>query len=434
MQASNQLDVRSVAQQARVASRSLATLANEVRCAALLTAADALVQGQQEILRANAEDLTKATRDNLSSSMLARLRTSEKGVAEMAARVRDVAALPDPLKQILSKTQLDDGLVLTKSTCPLGVIAIVFESRPDVIPQVASLTLRSGNAVIFKGGSEAMQTNETLVSIWQDALAKHPEIPAGAVNLLRTRGDVAELLALHEEIDLIIPRGSREFVSYIAQHTRIPVLGHGEGICHVYVDRAADLEKALDISIDSKVQYPAACNSMETLLVHEAIAAQFLPKVIERFAAGGVEVRGCERTMELAKEVSPATDEDWRTEYSDLIVAVRVVSSASEAIDHIREFGSGHTESIVTEDRELAQEFINGIDAAGVFHNASTRFADGFRYGLGAELGISTGKLHSRGPVGLEGLTSYKYTLVGDGHTVASYSKGERTFKHKTLS
>jgi glutamate-5-semialdehyde dehydrogenase len=314
-------------------------------------------------------------------------------------------------------------------------VAIVFESRPDVIPQVAALALRSGNAVIFKGGIEATHTNETLVSIWREALERSAGIPGDSVNLLRTRADVAELLALREEIDLIIPRGSRQFVRYIAENTLIPVLGHGEGICHVYVDRAANLEKALNVSFDSKVQYPAACNAMETLLVHEKIAREFLPVMIERFVAAGVEIRGCARTVALLNnaKVSKATEEDWVTEYSDLVIAIRVVASAAEAIEHIQQFGSGHTESIITEDQELARQFMNSIDAAGVFHNASTRFADGFRYGLGAELGISTSKLHARGPVGLEGLTTYKYKLFGDGHIVESYSRGERAFKHRDL-
>jgi len=302
-----------------------------------------------------------------------------------------------------------------------------------VIPQVASLALRSGNAVIFKGGSEAKHTNQVLASIWRDALATFPEIPADAINLLHSREDVAELLRLHDDIDLIIPRGSQEFVRYIAQASQIPVLGHGEGLCHVFVDRAADLEKALAVVFDSKVQYPAACNAMETLLVHQEIAGAFLPAMIAQFKSAAVEVRGCARTVTFHDSVVPAQESDWATEYSNLVVSIKVVETADEAIEHIQRYGSGHTESIVTEDQELATRFMETIDAAGVYHNVSTRFADGFRYGLGAELGISTSKLHARGPVGLEGLTTYKYQLIGDGHTVAMYSKGERTFKHRTI-
>jgi glutamate-5-semialdehyde dehydrogenase len=442
MQTANELqrpDVLSIAKGARAAARILATLPDDVRRNALFIAADLCLERQAEILRANEQDVNAAMRavesGDLTPSMLERLKTSESGIAEMAAKIRDVAELADPLNRLLSATQLDEGLTLHKITCPLGVVAIVFESRPDVIPQVAALALRSGNAVIFKGGTEATCTNETLVSVWREALTRCAQIPVDSVNLLRTRADVAELLALQEEIDLIIPRGSRQFVSYIAENTRIPVLGHGEGICHVYIDRAANLEQALNISFDSKVQYPAACNAMETLLVHEQIAPEFLPVMIERFVAAGVEVRGCSRTVAFSHDGSlkAAKEADWSTEYSDLVIAIRVVANAGEAIEHIQQFGSGHTESIVTEDKELAHHFLNSIDAAGVFHNASTRFADGFRYGLGAELGISTSKLHARGPVGLGGLTTYKYKLFGNGHIVETYSSGERTFRHCDL-
>jgi glutamate-5-semialdehyde dehydrogenase len=272
-----------------------------------------------------------------------------------------------------------------------------------------------------------------LADVWRSALAEFPDMPSDAINLLHTREEVAELLKLNDEVDLIIPRGSKQFVSYIAQTSHIPVLGHGEGVCHVYVDRAADLKKALAVAFDSKVQYPAACNAMETLLVHEEIAEAFLPDMIKQFNLAGVELRGCDRTMALTADVIPANESDWETEYSDLILSIKVVGSADEAIQHIQAHGSAHTESIVTEDEQLAERFMEVIDAAGVYHNVSTRFADGYRYGLGAELGISTSKLHARGPVGLEGLTTYKYRLTGDGHTVAMFSKGERVFKHRQI-
>jgi glutamate-5-semialdehyde dehydrogenase len=367
--------------------------------------------------------------------MFERLQTSERGIEQMAAGVREVAALDDPLGRVLTATELDDDLTLYKVTCPLGVVGIIFESRPDVIPQVAALALKSGNAVLMKGGAEAAHTNETLIYIWRDTLAKFPDVPVNALHLLSTREDVREMLSRDEEIDLIIPRGSKEFVRYVAEHSRIPVLGHGEGLCHVYVDRAADLVKAQDIALDAKTQYPSACNAAETMLVHEAVAEKFLPLMLARFRRAGVEVRGCPQTIALANSdaIVPATEIDWATEYSDLVIAIKVVHSLDEAIAHIHAYGSGHTESIVTEDADAASQFLESVDAAGVYHNASTRFADGFRYGFGAELGISTGKLHARGPVGLEGLTSYKYKLIGDGQTVASYSKGERTFKHKKL-
>jgi glutamate-5-semialdehyde dehydrogenase len=432
-------DIHHLIWRARKAAHVLATLSGERRNEALLAAANAIEARAEEILAANEKDCAAAQqaveRGELSRAMFARLRTTERGIAEMAARVRDVARLPDPLHRRLSTMELDDDLVLHKETCPLGVVGVVFESRPDVVPQISSLALKSGNAVCLKGGAEAAETNAVLVSIWRDALTAFPDIPADSVVLIHTREDVAQILTLHDEIDLIVPRGSNEFVRYVTEHSRIPVLGHGEGICHVYVHSDADLQKAIDVAYDSKVQYPAVCNAMETLLVHEEIAPIFLPLVIAEFRKAGVEVRGCPRTLELAKghEVIPATEEDWKKEYSDLIVSNKVVDGVNEAIEHINRYGSRHTESIVTESHDVASRFMEFVDAANVFQNASTRFSDGFRYGLGAEVGISTGKLHARGPVGLEGLTIYKYKLFGKGQTVASYSKGQRTFKHRSI-
>ncbi len=431
--------IRHLIRRARRAAHVLATLSGERRNEALLAAANAIEARAEEILAANEKDCETAQqaveRGELSRAMFARLRTTERGIAEMAARVRDVARLPDPLHRRLSTMELDDDLVLHKETCPLGVVGVVFESRPDVVPQISSLALKSGNAVCLKGGAEAAETNAVLVSIWRDALSAFPDIPADSVVLIHTREDVAQILTLHDEIDLIVPRGSNEFVRYVTENSRIPVLGHGEGICHVYVHSDADLQKAIDVAYDSKVQYPAVCNAMETLLVHEEIAPAFLPPMIAEFRKAGVEVRGCPRTMEIAKgqEVIPATEEDWKKEYSDLIVSVKVVDGVNEAIEHINRYGSRHTESIVTESHDVASRFMEFVDAANVFQNASTRFSDGFRYGLGAEVGISTGKLHARGPVGLEGLTIYKYKLFGKGQTVASYSKGQRTFKHRSI-
>jgi glutamate-5-semialdehyde dehydrogenase len=432
-------DIRPLIRRARKAAHVLATLSGERRNEALHAAANAIEARAEEILAANEKDCATAQqaveRGELSRAMFARLRTSERGIADMAARVRDVARLPDPLHRRLATTQLDDDLVLHKETCPLGVVGVVFESRPDVVPQISSLALKSGNAVCLKGGAEAAESNAILVSVWRDALSAFPDIPEDSVVLIHTREDVAQILTLHEDIDLIVPRGSDQFVRYVMEHSRIPVLGHGEGICHVYVHSDADLQKALDVSYDSKVQYPAVCNAMETLLVHEEIAPAFLPLMIAEFRKAGVEVRGCARTMELGKGqgVIPATEEDWKKEYSDLIVSVKVVGGVNEAIEHINRYGSRHTESIVTESHDVASRFMEFVDAANVFQNASTRFSDGFRYGLGAEVGISTGKLHARGPVGLEGLTIYKYKLFGKGQTVASYSKGQRTFKHRSL-
>ncbi len=432
-------DVRRTVQRARRAAHILAAISGERRNEVLLAVADSIEARAAEILAANDKDCAAAApaveRGEMSRSMFARLRTTERGIVEMAERVREVAALPDPLHRRLSAMELDDNLILYKESCPLGVVGVVFESRPDVVPQIASLALKSGNAVCLKGGAEAATTNATLVAIWREALAPFPDVPPDSVVLFHTREDVAQILTLHEDIDLIVPRGSNEFVRYVTEHSRIPVLGHGEGICHVYVHEDADLLKAFDVTLDSKVQYPAACNALETLLVHRDIAPIFLPQMITQFRAAGVEVRGCARTLALSlgQEVLPASEADWSKEYSDLIISIKIVDGVNEAIEHINKYGSRHTESIVTESHDVAARFMEFVDAAGVFQNASTRFSDGFRYGLGAEVGISTGKLHARGPVGLEGLTTYKYKLFGEGQTVASYSKGGRTFKHRSI-
>jgi glutamate-5-semialdehyde dehydrogenase len=431
--------VASLAQRARAAARALAKLSSESRNEILMAAAQAIEDGRNRILASNESDCRAAEAEvkagKMSSAMLARLRVSERGVAQMAAQVREVARLNDPLGRRLAATELDDGLILYKESCPLGVIGVIFESRPDVVPQLGSLALKSGNALLLKGGSEAAQTNEALVSIWRECLGRFPAVPADSINLLHTRADVMDLLALDRDIDLIIPRGSYELVQFIMKHSRIPVLGHGEGICHVYVDRAADMKKAVDITYDAKVQYPAVCNAAETLLVHQAIAAEFLPKAVPKLKQAGVEIRGCAKTLALlpGEGIVPATEKDWATEYSDLILSVKIVADLEEAIDHINRYGSRHTDAIVTEDSEAARRFMNEVDSAGVFQNASTRFADGFRYGFGAEVGISTSKLHARGPMGLEGLTTYKYKLYGSGHTVAEYSKGEKKFKHRRI-
>jgi len=433
-----EMHVAAVARRAKASSRRLATVPGDRRVAALIAAADAIEERKLEILEANKRDCDEAIRaveaGRMSRALFERLQLSQRSIAQMAVGVREVAALTDPLGRTLAVTELDEGLRLYKESCPIGVIGIVFEARPEIVPQIAALALKSGNAVILKGGSEAEHSNRVLIQIWTEVLASFEDIPPDAVNLLYTRADVEEMLSLEDEIDLIIPRGSQEFVRHVAERSRIPVLGHGEGICHVYVDNMAGLDKAFRIAFDSKVQYPAACNAMETLLVHEEVAGAFLPEMISRFQAAGVEVRGCPRTIKFGEAgVIAASEEDWKTEYSDLIVAIKIVDSADEAIDHINRYGSNHTEAIVTEDAHTASHFMERVDAAGVYHNVSTRFADGFRYGFGAELGISTSKLHARGPVGLEGLTTYKYKLIGNGQTVASYVTGERTFKHRTV-
>jgi glutamate-5-semialdehyde dehydrogenase len=431
--------VASIARRAKIASREIAKLSAETRKDVLIAVAQGIEQNARKILEANERDCRAAEVEvatgRLSSAMLARLRVTERGIAQMAAQVREVARLEEPLGRRLSTTELDDGLVLYKESCPFGVIGVIFESRPDAVPQLASLALKSGNSILLKGGAEAAHTNEALVSVWHECLGKFPEVPGDSINLLQTRADVKEMLALDRDVDLIIPRGSYALVQFIMKNSRIPVLGHSEGLCHVYVDRAADLEKAMDIAYDAKVQYPAVCNAAETLLVHEAIVGNFLPRLVAKLKEAKVEIRGDAKTVALLPKdaIVPATEEDWATEYSDLILSVKIVADLAEAIEHINRYGSRHTDAIVTEDAETARRFLNEVDAAGVFHNASTRFADGYRYGLGAELGISTSKLHARGPMGLEGLTTYKYKLHGDGHTVGPYARGEKKFKHRRL-
>ena len=435
---SSQASVAEIARRARAASRLLAKLSNPQRNEVLQAVAEAIEKAMPQILAANAADCRAAEpavkSGDMTTAMLARLGDQQK-LANMPGYVRSVASLPDPLGKRLTATELDDGLTLYKEACPLGVIGVVFESRLEVISQVAALTLKSGNAVILKGGSEAVRTNDAIVSVWRDCLGQFPAVPADALQLLHTREEFTELLSRDRDVDLIVPRGSYELVHFVMRNSRIPVLGHGEGICHVYVDSAADLDKAVAVTVDAKVQGPAICNAAETLLVHRAVAKQFLPKVATKLGEAGVEIRGCPETMPLlaGTPVVPATEKDWETEYCDLILSVKVVADEDEAIAHINQYGSRHTDAIVTEDSKAARKFMDEVDSAGVFQNASTRFSDGYNYGLGAEIGISNSKLHARGPMGLEGLTTYKYKLFGNGHTVAEYSQGLKHFKHRPI-
>ena len=436
-QANGTASAAGAARLAKAVSRKLALLPEEKRNRALELAAQRLEENEGQIVSANTQDVRAAEplerAGKISAAMLARLRVTEKSIAEMAEKVRSVIRLPDPLGRKLSVMELDEGLVLSKETCPLGVVAVVFESRPDVVPQVASLALKSGNAILLKGGSEAALTNEALMSVWNEALGECG-LPQAAAQLLQSRSEVLDLLNLNRDVDLLIPRGGKEFVETISRQSRIPVLGHGEGICHVYVHSEADPQKAARIILDAKIDSPAACNAAETLLVDAAVAGWFLPQVVAQLRTAGVQVRGCERTRAVlaSTEVAAATETDWATEYGDLILSVKVVDGLDAAIAHIQEYGSNHTEAIVTEDPAAAERFLNEIDAAGVYHNASTRFADGYRYGLGAEVGISNGKLHARGPMGIEGLTTYKYKLRGSGQTVQDY-KGGKSFRHRPL-
>ena len=424
--------------EAQRAALKLANTDEAERNAALESIASAIRDRSDEILAANAEDVAEAEamleRGEYTGALVDRLKLDEGKLDSIAEMVESVAEQGDPLGKTLSARELDEGLELYRVAVPIGVVATVFESRPDALVQIAALALKSGNAVILKGGSEASESNRALYGIIREATDDRFEaLPDGWSQLIEAHEEVDRLLELDEQVDLVMPRGSSEFVSYIQDNTQIPVLGHTEGVCHVYVDEAADLDMAEDIAFDAKVQYPAVCNAVETLLVNEAVAGEFLPDLVERYEDAGVELRGDAATRGIV-DVGAATDDDWRTEYGDLELSIKVVDDAFEAVDHINAHGSKHTESIVTEDADTAEAFMTGIDAASVFHNASTRFADGYRYGLGAEVGISTGKIHARGPVGLEGLTTYKYYLEGDGHLVASYAGEDALpFTHRDL-
>ena len=413
---------REKVEQAQSAALRLANVDDSARGEALHAVADAILDSRDAILEANARDVEEAERmlaeGEYTQALVDRLELSESKLKSIAEMVRSVASQRDPLGRTEAACELDDGLELYRVSVPLGVIGTIFESRPDALVQIAALSLKSGNAVILKGGSEARESNRILYETIREATADMPE---GWAQLIEARADVDRLLEMDDAIDLVMPRGSSDFVGYIQDSTKIPVLGHTEGVCHVYVDNDADLEMATEIAYDAKVQYPAVCNAVETLLVHEAVAEDFVPAIATRYDDADVEVRGDERTRQLI-DATAASPEDWETEYGDLIVAVRVVDSLADAIEHVTTYGSKHTDSIVTEDTESARQFMIGLDSASVFHNASTRFSDGYRYGLGAEVGISTGKTHARGPVGLEGLTTYQYYLEGDGHIVGAYA------------
>lgn len=430
---------------AKSASIPLASVPGVVKNKALEAMAKALDSNREKIISANKKDIAAAEKlvesGRLSKSLLKRLKVDDVKIDEMIAGIKDVIRFEDPVGKTLSALELDSGLELYQVSCPIGLIGVIFESRPDVVPQIMSLCLKSGNATIFKGGSEASYSNRAIFDVLVDAIEGTEGMPAGAFALMETREEVNQMLKLDEYINLIIPRGSNEFVKYIQDNTRIPVLGHSAGICHVYVDSEADMEKAVDVCYDAKVQYPAVCNAMETLLVHKDIAEAFLPAIGKKYNEAGVELRCDERSFEILsdmgflKAVIHATEEDWRTEYNDLILSIKVVESLDEGIDHINKYGSHHTDAIVTEKKDNASRFIELVDSSSVMWNASTRFSDGYRYGKGAEVGISTNKIHARGPVGMEGLLIYKYALLGNGHKVADYTgKSARKYTHRKLN
>jgi glutamate-5-semialdehyde dehydrogenase len=411
---------------ARAAAVKLATLGTAVKDKALLAMADAFEADKDAIFAANKIDLAAATpphppltrggEGGLSGAMLKRLTLDDKKVAQMAEGVRQIAALRDPIGETLEGYLRPNGMEVRKVRVPIGVIGIIYESRPNVTADAAALCLKAGNAVILRGGSEAIHSNLAIAKIIQDAITA-AGVPEGAVQIIETtdREAARELMTMKQYIDCLIPRGGKGLIQTVVQNSTIPVIEHGDGNCHVYVDGAADLAMAADIAFNAKVQNCSVCNAAETLLVSEHIAREFLPTMCKRFADAGVEIRGCEKTRAIVPGLKVATEEDWETEYLDLILAVKVVSGLDEAIEHIAKFGSRHSEAIVTEDYSAARKFTNEVDAAAVYVNVSTRFTDGYEFGKGAEMGISTQKLHARGPMGVEEITTYKYVVTGNG-------------------
>lgn len=424
--------IRETCSQVKAASLKLAAASTQEKNSALLRIAESLIARKQEIFKCNEEDLRRSEADQIPFPLLKRLKFDESKLNDVIDGIRSLIKLEDPVGKTLLSTQLDEGLELYKVTCPIGVIGIIFESRPDALAQISTLCLKSGNGVLLKGGSEARETNRILSEIIISA-SEEAGMPSGWCALLETRADIKELLKQDEYVDLIIPRGSNEFVRYIMDNTNISVMGHADGICHLFIDASADLDMAVRIAIDSKTQYVAVCNALETLLVHKDIAREFLPLLKKAADSKNLELVGCAHTLSYIP-IEAAVEEDWKAEYLDYKLSIKVVENLDEAIDHINAYGSGHTDSIVTTDKEHAARFMALVDSGNVFWNCSTRFSDGFKYGLGAEVGISTGKLHSRGPVGLEGLVIYKYKLIGNGQIVADYAEKRSSFTHRNLN
>ena len=429
------MNIAEIAQHAGDAALKVSNASGEDRNRVILALAEELERQKSQLMQVNAQDVDEALKAGLPTPLVKRLKLDATKIDEMRQGLRSLAQLEDPVGKTLLSTEMDRGLELYRVTCPIGVIGAIFESRPDALVQIATLCLKSGNAVILKGGSEAKRTNQFLTDLIRRTIKRFKEVPVDAVQLVETREAVEELLEMDEYVSLMIPRGSSSLVKYIKENSKIPVLGHTEGICHEYVDADADLDMAVEICYDAKVQYPAVCNAMETLLVHRDVAERFLPRIGQRYREAHVEMRGDSATRRILPDIGEATEEDWRTEYLDLIISIKVVNSLQEAIDHANRYSSHHTDGIITQNEENARKFLSEVDSAVVLQNASTRFSDGYRFGLGAEVGISTEKIHARGPVGLEGLVTYKYIVVGNGQIVASYvGKNAKSFTHRRLN
>jgi glutamate-5-semialdehyde dehydrogenase len=411
-----QAHVRDLARRVKAAAAKLAVASSAAKDAALRAMADGLLKNAARLREANAEDVAEAEQAGLSAAMIDRLRLNDKRIAAMADGLRQVASLPDPVGAIIGGTVRPNGLRITKVRVPLGVIVVIYESRPNVTADAAGLCMKAGNGVILRGGKEAIRSNTAIWRVLQEGLAA-AGLPADAIGLVETtdRAAIDALVTAEGLVDVVMPRGGESLIRHIAQIAKVPVIKHYKGVCHVYVDAAADLAMAQAICFNAKCQRPAVCNAMETMLVHRAIAPRFLPPMCRQFIEAGVELRGCERTREIAAGLEPATEDDWYAEYLDLILAVRVVDSTEAAIEHIERYGSNHSDAIVTTDLREAEKFTQGVNSAAVFVNASTRFTDGYEFGMGAEIGISTDKLHARGPMGLEELTTYKYVVYGNG-------------------
>lgn len=425
------MTIKETAAMMKLDSPQMAATDITVRNAALSRIAEVLLANKDSIFAANDKDMARAKEENIPDAVVKRLKFSEAKLNDAVTGIRNLIQLPDPLFQIQLKRELDEGLTLIRESCPIGVIGVIFEARPDAMVQIASLCIKSGNCAILKGGSETRETNKLLFDLIYDA-AVSGGLPKGCLFQAQLRDEITELLACHESVDLLIPRGSNAFVQYIMNNTKIPVLGHAEGLCHIYVDKDFDPDKAIPVIIDAKTQYTAACNSVETLLVHKDAVDKLMPPLQKAFEEYKIRLRA---TSEIADKYGSekASEEDFKTEYLDLIISAKTVTDIDEAVQHINRYGSHHTDCIITEDDKAAEYFMRMVDSAGVYQNCSTRFADGFRYGFGAEVGISTGKIHARGPVGLEGLVTYKYKLFGTGQIVGDYATGAKAFHFKDL-
>ena len=423
--------MKEIAAKMKMAAPQLAVSSHEQRNKELKAVKEALLLNKEVIFEANHKDMDAAAANNIAPAVMKRLKFDEGKLADVCGGIDQLVSLEDPLGKLSLARELDEGLTLYRVSVPIGVIGIIFEARPDALVQISSLCIKSGNCAILKGGKETVNTNKVLFDIIHKAVMD-AGLPEYALVQATLHNEIDELLACEKDVDLLIPRGSNQFVQYIMNNTKIPVMGHADGVCHIYVDKDADIKKALPIIVDAKTQYTAACNAVETLLVNRAVATEFLPILSAACKDAGITIRG---TQEVADIISceVMTEEEFHTEYLDLIVSVKLVDSVEEAISHINYYGSHHTDCIITENDETAVIFMEMVDSAGVYSNCSTRFADGFRYGFGAEVGISTSKLHARGPVGLEGMVTYKYKLQGDGHIVGDYASGKRSFRFKNL-